>query len=117
MNSRLFVEGSPVEQASGEDKAYGIDFGTLSTSITTVTSPDVAVFDMTGREDNDPVGSDVSGTVMPTGSASVSGDTVTLARLTALALGHRYFIRVRATDQDSNKHEAWLEVRCTLESD
>lgn len=117
MTSRLFVDGSPIEQATGENRSYAIDFGNYSASALTLTSPDVAVFDMTGKEDNDPVGSDVASTHMPSGSHSASGDTVTMKRMTALKLNHRYFIRCRATDGDSNVHEAWLEVKCTLESD
>lgn len=117
MASRLFVKGSPIEQATGEDKSYAIDFGPLSSTITSVTSPAVAVFDMTGLEDNDSTGSDLAATLMPTGSHSAAGDTVTIKRLTLLKLNHRYFVRCRATDQDSNVHEAWLEVRCTMESD
>lgn len=115
--NRLFVDGSPTEQATGEERSYAIDFSNYSAAAITVSSPDVAVFDMTGREANDPVGSDVASTVMPTGSHGASGAVVTMKRLKALKLNHRYFIRCRVTDGDSNIHEAWLEVRCTQESD
>jgi len=72
----------------------GVD-ETIVYSVTTTnwasspTSPVVVVKD-TSADD-----ADVTATVMPTGSASVSGDDITLPPLTALTASHRYRVEVQ----------------------
>ncbi|MCB0128705.1 MAG: hypothetical protein KDE58_40850 [Caldilineaceae bacterium] len=51
----------------------------------------------------------VTGSVL-SGSASVSGDVITLPLLHSLTAGHKYKIEVMFTDSNSNVWEPWLEV-------
>jgi hypothetical protein len=116
--SSLEVKGSPIEQASGESQSYEADFAT-NRGATSLSSLDVAVFDITGMPPNKELdsGQNVTSTVMPSGSASESAGVLTAPRLTLLTVGHTYAIRFRGTDQNSNVQEAFLVVKCTRDSD
>lgn len=56
--------------------------------------------------------SDVTTTVYPTNSPSVSGDVITLSLLKALTAGHSYRIDVKFTDSNSNIWELYFIVKC-----
>ncbi|MCI0439808.1 MAG: hypothetical protein L0177_11860 [Chloroflexi bacterium] len=104
MVSVLEAKESPLEQTSDEIIAYSVD-ATGWTS--TPSSPSVAVFD----EDD---GSDVTATVMPTNSPSVSGATITLSPLRSLTAGRTYRVEVKFGDGGSNTFEMYFRVICPL---
>lgn len=85
-NSREVLEGV---QYQGEDEsiAYTVDVSAIGSSPSAVT---VVVKDVT----NSAV---VTSTVMPTGSASVSGDVITLPALKLLTAGVLYRVEVKYT--------------------
>lgn len=56
-------------------------------------------------------GTDVTATVMPTGTASVASGVITLPTLKALTLNHRYRIAVLYSD-GVNKLEPLIDVLC-----
>lgn len=59
-------------------------------------------------------GNDVKSTVMPSGSASASGSTVTLPALQSLSVGREYEVHLTFTDGGSNTFEAILQFRCPI---
>ena len=59
-------------------------------------------------------GSDVKSTVMPSGSPSADGSTITLPALTALTAGREYRIHVTFTDGSSNTFLAIIRFRCPI---
>ena len=78
------VQESPVILVAGETRTFTVVFQ----GVTAVTSPSAIVYKG---------GADVSSTVMPSGSASASGNTATLKPLTALTAGETYVVAVTAT--------------------
>lgn len=62
-------------------------------------------FDVTGPRQYD----DVTATVFPTGTTSVTGDVITLPLLQALTVYHVYRVEVRWT-YGGNTLEAWFEI-------
>ena len=70
---------------------------------TSVTSPTVAVYKKGTT-------SDVSGTVMPSGSHTVSGNSLTMKNLTSLTAGESYIVDIRIT-VDGIADEFFLEVK------
>lgn len=91
---------SPCLQGVDEEIAYVITTpsGTGPSSVT------VAVKDVSN--DN----AVVTSTVMPSGSATVSTDTITLPVLKLLTAGHRYRVEVKFTS-GASIYEPWFIVR------
>lgn len=85
--TRKIIEGT-IFQGEDEKIAYTLDVTNIGDS---PTSPTVVVKDLSGG------GTDVTSTVMPTGSASVSGNVITLPALTALTDGKNYRVEVKYT--------------------
>ncbi len=54
---------------------------------------------------------DVTATVLPSGSSSVTGDIITLPPLTALTYAHTYRVEVKFTS-GGNTFEAYFIVKC-----
>lgn len=86
INDREVLEG---KQYQGEDEsiAYTLDVTAVGSSPTSVA---VVVKDITNDET-------VTATVMPTGSASVSGNVITLPALKLLTAGVLYRVEVKYT--------------------
>ncbi|MFQ5435377.1 MAG: hypothetical protein ACE5FD_10920 [Anaerolineae bacterium] len=90
-------------QYQGEDEkiAYTISttpWGSSPTSISAVV------------KDVSNAATDVTGTVMPTGSPSAAGDVITLPLLQALTAAHLYRVEVKFTCS-GNTFEAWFYVQ------
>lgn len=94
----VFVVESPIYQLNGETITYAIRWEGASS----VSSPSATVY--RGR-------TDVTSTVMPSGSHSASGDVITLKPLTALTSGSRYAVVVSAT-VDSMTRVVKIMVLC-----
>lgn len=77
---------SPVRMVAGETRTFTLVFQ----GVTAVTNPSAAVY-------KGGTGSDLAGTVMPSGSHSASGNTATLKPLTSLTAGETYTVAVTAT--------------------
>ncbi len=97
MARREFRE-SPVVQGIDEEIIYALTTTEWGTSPASAT---VKVFDVTPTAKTD-----VTSTVMPTGSISISGDTITLPVLKLLTLGKTYRIEVKFST-GNNVFEAW----------
>ncbi len=100
-NIREISEGTQY-QSSDETLVYTI---TTTNYASTPTSPTVVVYDETINDTN------VSSTVMPSGSNSASGDVITIKPLTALTARHSYRIEVKFT-VGSNTWECFFRVVC-----
>ena len=87
-------------QTSDETRAYSI---TTTNLVSSPTSPTAVVYDETLN------GTDVTSTVMPSGTHTVSGDVITLKPLTALTKKHTYRIEVKWT-VGSNIFERFFRV-------
>jgi len=85
-NVRECVEGTQF-QGAGEELVYAYDTAAKGTP----TSPDVTVYDL------DIAVTDVTSTVMPTGTPSVGGTVITLPALKSLTAGKRYRVVVEFT--------------------
>ncbi len=99
--SALEVVGGKLYQGVDERIAYSI---TTSNWVSSPTSPSVKAYD---EQD----GSDVTSTVYPTNSPSVSGDVISLSLLRALTLGHTYRIEVQFT-VGTSIYEPYFKVEC-----
>lgn len=99
--TREFRE-SPVVQGVDEEIVY-----TLTTTEwgSSPSSASIKVFDVTSTPRTD-----VTSTVMPSGSASIAGDVITFPILKSLVIGHVYRIEVKF-NAVGNVFEAWGEVR------
>ena len=91
------------EQSADEELIYTI---TTTNWVSTPTSPSVKVF-------LEPSLSDVTSTVMPTNSPSVSGDVITLSPLKLLTKGHNYRVEVKFT-AGGNVWECYFRVKCVI---
>ena len=98
MPEPVFIIESPVVQGVNASIPWTIVFPWA----TSVTSPTVAVFKKGTT-------TDVASTVMPLGSHTVSGNSLTLKNLTSLTAGERYIIDIRITI-DGILDELFLEV-------
>jgi len=93
----LFLLESPIYQGAGATVTYSIQFPWATTCAT----PTIAAYKG---------GTTVTTTVFPSGSASASGNTITLAPLTALTGGEAYIISI--VDAVDGVTDQWfLEVR------
>ena len=88
-------------QTSDETRVYTI---TTTKLVSSPTSPTAVVYD-------ESVDEDVTATVMPSGSHSVSGDVITLKPLTALTQDHSYRVEFKFT-VGANIFERYFRVRC-----
>lgn len=99
-NIREVVEGQQ-EQGEDEEIVYTVDTANWGGS---PTSPSVVV--------KDPAGTNVTSTVMPSGSATVNGDVITLPTLKLLTRNKLYRVEVKFT-AGGNVFEAVIPVWCT----
>lgn len=88
-------------QYQGEDEiiAYTVDVSNIDSNPASVS---VVV-----KDDGDNV---VTSTVMPSGSASVSGDVITLPALQSLKRDVEYQVEVKFTPDDGNTYEVYFSV-------
>lgn len=102
--SREVTEGRQVQGVDEEIKY------TITTTNWGSTPTDVAcvVKDMTDGN------ADVTSTVMPDGSISVSGNIITLKSLKSLTEGKRYRVEVKFTTSDGNVWEPFFYVTAEL---
>lgn len=98
---REVAEGR-LEQGEDEEITYTLDVSAQGSSPSNVAVEAKAW----------PAGTDVKSTVMPSGSASVNGNVITLPELTALTAGTLYRIEVQYTI-GGNVLETWFEVQAT----
>ena len=96
------VEGT-LYQTSDERLAHSI---TTTSWVSNPSSPSVKAFDE-GANDKD-----VTTTVYPSNSPSVSSDTINLSLLRDLTRGHTYRIEIQFT-VGSNIYECFFRVKCT----
>lgn len=96
LKSAFLVE-SPIYQGAGATVPYTVTFPWA----TTAASPVATVYMNEA---------DVTSTVMPSGSATASGNTITLKPLTALTGGETYIVAIAATI-DGVADQWFLEVR------
>lgn len=101
MASILECVESPKYMSTDERIAFKI---TTTNVISSPTSPSAKAYD-------ESVGEDVTSTVYPSNSATVSGDVITLDLLRALTLNHSYRIEVKWT-VGSNIYECFFIVKC-----
>ena len=101
MTKRQVIE-SPVYQGADESIAYAFDFSALGTP----TSPAVKL-------ETKPDKTDVSSTKL-SGSASVTGSTVTTPKVTGLTAGSSYVLTATVTIS-GNTMSAYTEIRCDNE--
>ena len=101
MSNILEVQEGTRYQSDDENIVYTI---TTTNRVTSPSSPTAVVYDV-GTD------TDVSSTVMPSGSHSVSGDIITLKGLTALTAGHTYRVEVKYT-AGSSTYENYFIVKC-----
>lgn len=94
-----------LEQSADEQIAYKIDTTKWGGS---PSSPTCKAYDMALG------GTDVTTTVYPTNSPSVSSDEIDLSLLKLLTKGHTYRIEVKWTDGDSNIVESFGIVKCAF---
>lgn len=100
-SKREVAEG---EQEVGEDERIAFVIDTANWG-GTPTSPAVVVKDVTAGWE------DVTSTVMPSGSASVDADDITLPLLRDLTKNHEYRVEVKFTIT-GNLCEAFIKVPC-----
>lgn len=100
MNSRAVTEGA---QRQGEDE---IIVYTLNVAANGSTPTGVAVVVKDKRDDY----ADVTATVMPSGSAMVAGNVISLPPLRALTAGRIYRVEVKYTLDNGNTLEDFFEI-------
>ena len=103
MSSIFEVKEGIQRQSTSETIVRTIDTGDV------VSSPTVGTVTVYDESDND---TDVTSTVMPSGSHSDSGDVITLKPLTALTINHSYRIEAQFT-AGSATYEGKMIVKCT----
>ncbi len=103
MPDTLQVVEGPKQQTSNESIAYTVGVAAYPGS----GDPSSVVASVFNLSDN----SDVTSTVMPTGSVSVSGNTITLKPLTLLTGGNTYKVQVQFA-RSGNTLEAYFVIKC-----
>jgi len=88
-------------QSADEIIVYKI---TTTNWVSDPTSPSVAVYQMS-------TDTDVTSTVMPINSPSVSGDEIRLSPLKSLTVGETYRVEVKFV-VDDNTYECYFKVKC-----
>ncbi len=100
---REVLEGKQ-DQSPNEEISYVI---TVPTKYGLPSSPTVVVYDITNN-----AYVDVTSTVMPSGSASVAGQEITLPRLKVLTVGKKYKVEFKFS-ASTNIFERYIIVECT----
>lgn len=103
MTSREIAEGAVV-QGMDESIVYSLTTTKWGSSPTSVSVKVYSINPESGAA------TDVTSTVMPSGSASVSGDIISLPALTALSIGVKYRVEVNFTCS-GNVFEAYAYVQ------
>jgi len=103
MAEKFEVEGGEVEQTSSEEIPWQMVTTKVATNPSAVT---VVVYDATANDE------DVTDTVMPDGTHTISGDTISFKIMKSLTKGHLYRIEALFTTGDT-KPEGIMYVRCT----
>ena len=98
MNSRLIAQ---VVQGSAESIIRTLDVSKIGSS---PTSPSVVVIDLGSN-------TDVTSTVIPSGSLAVNGNVITMKPLTSLTPGRRYRVALSFTLNSSILQYYWI-VSC-----
>jgi len=104
MKSILEVKEGTQYQSAGETLVFTI---TTTNWASTPTSPTAVVYDESNLD------TDVTTTVMPSGSHSVATDVITLKPLTALTVDHTYRVEVKFVI-GSNTWECFFKVICLI---
>ena len=99
----MILEVAEGIQIQGPDESLAYSITTTSWA-SSPTNPAVVVYDEGAT--------DVTSTVMPTNSPSVSGDVISLSLLKSLTSGKEYRVEVKFT-VGSNVWECFFLVRCT----
>jgi len=102
MSSILEIKEGIRRQTSDETLVYSV------TTTNWASTPVVGTVTVYDESDND---TDVTSTVMPSGSHSNSGDVITLKPLTALTIDHSYRVEVQFT-VGSSTYEFYFRVKC-----
>lgn len=103
------VTFSPFEQGTGERVAHSVDFAAQGSGVVTApASATVTAYDVT-----DGALTDVTSTVLPSGTASVAGSVVTAPLLRALTASHDYRLEFAATGADGQIEVLYLIVKAT----
>lgn len=89
-NQRGIIENDPQHQGVDESIIRNLTTTNIGSSPASV---EVKVYDVTTAGTY----TDVTSTVMPTGSPSVSGDIITLPAMNTLTIDHRYRVEVKCT--------------------
>jgi hypothetical protein len=100
--SKIEVIETGLEGTTSERKIYSVDFA--GCGVSTLASATAAAYDEVDEDD-------VSATVFPTNSPSVSSAVATLSPLRELTKGHTYRIEVLGVE-GSSYHEAYFRVEC-----
>jgi hypothetical protein len=98
--SREVSEGAQI-QGANEAIAYTITCSPAASSVVAVT-----VFDLTGTP------TDVTASMMPSGSATINGAVITLPLLQNLLDGRLYQVAVRYSSDGVNVVEPYFRVLC-----
>lgn len=105
MPDTLQIVQETIEQSSGESISYTVDTDNYPpTGVGTPSTASALVFDVS---DN----SNVTSTVMPSGSVSIATTIITLKPLTALTAGKTYRVEVTFT-KATNVFRPYMHVRC-----
>lgn len=100
--SKLEVIEGLREQTTSERIPYSVDFTNFG--VTTLSSATCVAYDEVDE-------SDVTSTVYPTATVTVSGAVATLSLLKSLTKGHTYRIEVLGIE-GSNYYEGFFRVEC-----
>ena len=103
MSSTREIVESPQEQGADEEIVYTLTTTPYGSS---PTSQSVTVYDITSG-----AYTDVTSTVMPVNSPSVSGDVITLSPLKLLTVGKSYRVEVKFTCS-GNVFEPYAVINC-----
>lgn len=104
------VTFSPFEQGTGERVAHSVDFAAQGSGVVTApASAMVTAYDVMA----DGTLTDVTSTVLPSGTASVAGSVVTAPLLRALTASHDYRLEFAATGSDGQIEVLYLIVKAT----
>lgn len=104
MSARRAAEGS-LEIGASERRVIAFDF--TNWNLGTLTSPSVAVFDVT-----EGARTDVTATIMPTNTPTVNGQVVTTSifRGDVATVGHAYRVECLIEHGDGERSELYVDV-------
>lgn len=96
------------EQGVNEVITYTLD-ATKWGGATSPSSPDVKVYSVT--EGDAPAYNDVTSTIIPSGSPSVSGQIITLPQIRAMTEGVLYRVQIKF-NKGADVFDPYAEIRC-----